>query len=78
MEQYGLNLSFSDRLNIIRVGTLQGRVQFFNLILYCLGMEELIGGRNEKAMQSVRKNEILNDDKAKEGGSNRIFYLFRN
>ena len=63
---YGLNLSFSNGLNVIRGWNSSGKSTIFQSILYCLGMEELVGGRNEKAMQSVLKNEILNDDKLKE------------
>src|ERR1019366_7767033 len=63
---YGLSLSFTDGLNIIRGNNSSGKSTIFQSILYGLGMEELIGARNEKAMQSVLKNEVLNDDRVKE------------
>ena len=63
---YGLDLKFESGLNIIRGSNSSGKSTIFQSILYCLGLEEIIGSRNEKAMQSVLKNEILNDNKIKE------------
>jgi len=63
---YGVDIEFKSGLNIIRGNNSSGKSTIFQSILYCLGMEELIGGRNEKAMQSVLKDEVLNDDKKKE------------
>ena len=63
---YGLDIKFENGLNIIRGDNSSGKSTIFQSILYCLGMEELIGGRNEKAMQSVLKDAELNDEKIKE------------
>ena len=63
---YGLDIKFENGLNIIRGDNSSGKSTIFQSILYCLGMEELIGGRNEKAMQSVLKDAVLNDEKIKE------------
>lgn len=54
---------FSDGLNIIKGNNSTGKSTVFQSILYGLGLEELIGGKNEKTMQSVLKTEILNDIK---------------
>jgi hypothetical protein len=63
---YGLYIEFKSGLNIVRGNNSSGKSTIFQSILYCLGMEELIGGKNEKAMQSVLKDEVLNDEKKKE------------
>lgn len=62
---YGFDTTFSDGLNIVRGDNSAGKSTIFQAILYALGMEELIGARNDKAMQSVLKNEILNSDRIK-------------
>ncbi len=54
-------LSFSDSLTIIKGFNSTGKSTLFQSIIYCLGLEELIGGKNEKTMQSVLKSEILNN-----------------
>lgn len=60
---YGTPLiSFSDGLTIIKGFNSTGKSTLFQSILYCLGLEELIGGKNEKTMQSVLKSEILNNE----------------
>ncbi|WP_374440282.1 hypothetical protein [Epilithonimonas sp.] len=55
-------IPFLDGLNIIRGNNSTGKSTIFQSVLYGLGLEELIGGKNEKTMQSVLKSEILNDD----------------
>lgn len=62
---YGLSMQFASGLNIIRGTNNAGKSTVFQCILYGLGMEELLGARNEKAMQSVLKDEILDDNKEK-------------
>ncbi|MCU0321725.1 MAG: AAA family ATPase [Chitinophagaceae bacterium] len=63
---YGFDTTFDEKLNIVRGDNSSGKSTLFQSILYGLGMEELIGGRNDKAMQSVLKNEILNHEKVVE------------
>jgi hypothetical protein len=65
--QYGFDATFADGLNIVRGDNSAGKSTIFQAILYALGMEELIGARNDKAMQSVLKNEILNSERVKVG-----------
>lgn len=55
-------LQFSDSLTIIKGFNSTGKSTLFQAILFCLGLEELIGGKNEKTMQSVLKSEILNNE----------------
>lgn len=55
-------INFSDGLTIIKGFNSTGKSTLFQSILYCLGLEELIGGKNEKTMQSVLKSEILNNN----------------
>src|SRR5690554_2333890 len=60
---YGTPLiRFEDGLNIVKGYNSTGKSTIFQSILYCLGLEELIGGKNDKTMQSVLKSEILNSD----------------
>lgn len=55
---YGAFEKFSNGLNIIKANNSSGKSTLIQCILYSLGLEELLGGRNEKAMQSVLKDSI--------------------
>ena len=61
---FGRTIMLGKGLNIIRANNTSGKSSFFGAILYGLGFEELLGGRNEKALQSVFKSvvkEIVSD-----------------
>ena len=55
---FGADYEFTKGFNIIRGDNTSGKSSLFQSILYCLGFEELIGGRNEKTMQSVLKDIV--------------------
>ena len=55
---YGAEFSFSNGLNIIRGDNSTGKSSLFQSIIYGLGFEELLGGKNEKTMQSVLKDQV--------------------
>lgn len=55
---YGFEQSFQNGLNIIRGNNSSGKSSLFQAILYALGLEELLGGKNEKTMQSVLKDQV--------------------
>lgn len=55
---YGFEQSFNNGLNIIRGNNSSGKSSLFQAILYALGLEELLGGKNEKTMQSVLKDQV--------------------
>lgn len=55
---YGAEFNFSDGLNIIRGNNTAGKSSLFQSIIYGLGFEELLGGKNEKTMQSVLKDQV--------------------
>jgi len=55
---YGAEFSFTAGLNIIRGDNSTGKSSLFQSILYGLGFEELLGGKNEKTMQSVLKDQV--------------------
>jgi hypothetical protein len=57
---YGFECAFSPRLTIVRGGNSSGKSTLFATLLYSLGMEELVGGRNEKAL-NYALTEHLND-----------------
>jgi hypothetical protein len=56
---YGAFFPFESGLNIIRANNTSGKSTIFQSIIYALGFEELIGGKNEKTMQSVLKDAVL-------------------
>lgn len=55
---YGAEFNFTDGLNIIRGNNTSGKSSLFQSIIYGLGFEELLGGKNEKTMQSVLKDQV--------------------
>ena len=55
---FGAEYKFSDGLNIIRGNNTSGKSSFFQSVIYALGFEELLGGKNEKTMQSVLKDQV--------------------
>lgn len=59
---YGLNIPFKKGLNIIRGNNTTGKSTIFQSILYALGFEEILGAKNEKTMQSVLKDEVLDNN----------------
>lgn len=50
---FGFSLSFDRNLTIIRAGNSCGKSTFFNSLLYAIGMEEIIGGKGPKILQSA-------------------------
>lgn len=62
---FGRTLNFKKGLNIIRANNTSGKSSLFGAIVYGLGFEELLGSRNERALQSVFKSvikEFINSD----------------
>lgn len=55
---YGSFIPFKKGLNIIRANNSTGKSTLFQSILYGLGFEELLGGKNDKTMQSVLKDQV--------------------
>lgn len=55
---FGSFFEFDSGLNIIRGNNTSGKSSLFQSIVYCLGFEELLGGKNEKTMQSVLKDQV--------------------
>lgn len=55
---YGSQYEFTKGLNIIRANNTSGKSSLFQAITYCLGFEEIIGGKNEKTMQSVFRDQV--------------------
>lgn len=55
---FGAEYEFTSGLNIIRGDNSTGKSSLFQSILYGLGFEELLGGKNEKTMQSALKDQV--------------------
>ncbi|MDT0295060.1 AAA family ATPase [Mesonia ostreae] len=55
---FGASHTFRSGLNIVRGNNTSGKSSLFQAIVYALGFEELIGGRFEKTMQSVLKDQV--------------------
>lgn len=55
---FGAKYEFANGLNIIRGNNTTGKSTLFQSIIYGLGFEELLGGKNEKTMQSVLKDQV--------------------
>jgi hypothetical protein len=55
---FGAVHKFENGLNIIRGDNTSGKSSLFQSIIYGLGFEELLGGKNEKTMQSVLKDQV--------------------
>ncbi len=69
---FGAEYEFSEGFNIIRGDNTSGKSSLFQSIIYCLGFEELIGGKNEKTMQSVLKDIV----EYPKGTSHRVLQSF--
>ena len=55
---FGAEHQFDDGLNIIRGDNSAGKSTLFQAIVYGLGFEELLGGKNEKTMQSTLRDHV--------------------
>lgn len=59
--EYGFRFNFARTLTIVRAKNSSGKSTLFNSLLYGLGMEELVGGKNEKALPYALKEHIEHD-----------------
>ena len=55
---FGASIPFLDGLNIIRGNNTSGKSTLMQCLFYGLGLEELIGGKGDKTMQSVLKDFV--------------------
>ncbi|XLZ68763.1 hypothetical protein ABT364_19740 [Massilia sp. SR12] len=58
---FGFAFSFARNLTVIRAGNSGGKSTFVGCLLYALGMEEVIGGKGEKALPYAVRDYIEND-----------------
>ncbi|OQS31647.1 hypothetical protein B0T39_23870 [Chromobacterium haemolyticum] len=58
---YGFSFNFARALTIVRAKNSSGKSTLFNSLLYGLGMEELVGGKNEKVLPYALKEHIEYD-----------------
>lgn len=57
--EYGFDYCFNKKLNFVSsLKNTQGKSSVIESILYCLGMEELLGGTNEHVLKPVFRNEL--------------------
>jgi hypothetical protein len=55
---FGTGFTLTDGLNVIRARNSRGKSACLNAILYVLGAEELLGGKNSNTMKPVLKSEL--------------------
>lgn len=55
---FGRIVNFKNGLNIVKANNTSGKSSLFGAILYGLGFEEILGSRNDKALQSVFKSVV--------------------
>ena len=55
---FGRTVKFDLGLNIVRGNNTSGKSSLFGAMIYGLGFEELLGSRNERALQSVFKSVV--------------------
>lgn len=58
-ELYGFDFSFDQGLNIIAGENSRGKTTINSCIFYALGMEELLGGHNNKALDKALKDSFI-------------------
>lgn len=60
---FGFDFEFQKGLNIVAGHNSRGKTTINSCIYYALGMEELIGGRNEKALdKALKENFSVGDE----------------
>lgn len=59
---FGFLFSFARNLTIIRAGNSSGKSTLVNTLLYGLGMEELVGGKGERALPYAVKDYIEHEN----------------
>ncbi|TLP59017.1 hypothetical protein FEM01_14005 [Pseudomonas mosselii] len=57
-KKFGFQETFNKGLNIIRGSNSSGKSTLVNCMLYSLGMEELVGGKNDGALQYAVRNRV--------------------
>lgn len=71
---YGFDISFDQGLNIIAGPNSRGKTTINTCIYYALGMEELLGAHNEKALDKALKEEFAIKASEKEEGTTYIVH----
>jgi len=70
---YGFDFSFKEGLNIVAGQNSRGKTTINTCIYYGLGMEELLGAHNEKALDKALKEEFtIKADRTDEGESYKV------
>jgi hypothetical protein len=59
---HGYEFCFGERLTIVRANNSSGKSTFFHTLLYALGMEELLGARGEKSLQTAVREQFIDGD----------------
>lgn len=59
--EFGFSFNFARSLTIVRAKNTSGKSTLFNSLLYGLGMEEIVGGKNEKVLPYALKEHIEYD-----------------
>jgi hypothetical protein len=75
---YGFNCNFGRQLTVVRGRNSAGKSTLFNTILYSLGMEELVGGRDEHVLPYGVRDHFLCDGNRLEVLTSEVFAEIEN
>lgn len=62
-DEYGREIIFNNNFEVINASNSKGKSTCINSIIYGLGLEELLGDKNQKALKSVVREEFIIDKK---------------
>ncbi|MDN2702002.1 hypothetical protein O0881_08350 [Janthinobacterium sp. SUN100] len=75
---YGFNFKFGRQLTVVRGRNSAGKSTLFNTILYSLGMEELVGGRDENVLPYGVRDHFLYEGNRQDVLTSEVFAEIEN
>ncbi|WP_186053453.1 ATP-binding protein [Burkholderia gladioli] len=76
--EFGFKFEFSRGLTVIRGSNSSGKSTLYNTLIYGMGMEELIGGKGEKALNYAVKEHFVQGDSRVTVESSEVFVELEN
>ncbi|WDZ97345.1 hypothetical protein Herbaro_06025 [Herbaspirillum sp. WKF16] len=75
---FGFDFEFARRLTVVRGRNSAGKSTLFNTLLYSLGMEELVGGRDEQVLPYGVRDHFLYEGKRHDVVTSEVFVQIEN